>query len=146
MTSYVGIFCILKITILLTNKNKENFVKVDSGFVKTCDELVIGSSEDVPLHNKRKQRNNSTDNNEHRNGNTNKKLSKEEIVAALGSELNSENEEEDDGITKEEKEEIKKAIGIENGEYQFGCGISKMVGPKKQDFWPRITILKRIFF
>ena len=26
--------------------------------------------------------------------------------------------------------------------YQFGCGISKMVGPKKQDFWPRINILK----
>ena len=24
--------------------------------------------------------------------------------------------------------------------YQFGCGISKMVGPKKQDFWPRINI------
>ena len=26
--------------------------------------------------------------------------------------------------------------------YQFGCGISKMVGPKKQDFCPRINILK----
>ena len=26
--------------------------------------------------------------------------------------------------------------------YQFGCGISKMVGPKKQDFWPRINIIK----
>ena len=26
--------------------------------------------------------------------------------------------------------------------YQFGCGISKMVGPKKQDFWPKISILK----
>ena len=25
--------------------------------------------------------------------------------------------------------------------YQFGCGISKMVGPKKQDFWPKINIL-----
>jgi hypothetical protein len=24
--------------------------------------------------------------------------------------------------------------------YQFGCGISKMVGPKKQDIWPRINI------
>ena len=21
--------------------------------------------------------------------------------------------------------------------YQFGCGIPKMVGPKKQDFWPK---------
>ena len=27
-----------------------------------------------------------------------------------------------------------------------GCGISKMVGPKKQDFWPRINILKGKFF
>ena len=27
-------------------------------------------------------------------------------------------------------------------EYQFGCGILKMVGPKKQDFWPKINILK----
>ena len=25
---------------------------------------------------------------------------------------------------------------------QFGCGILKMVGPKKQDFWPKINILK----
>ena len=25
-------------------------------------------------------------------------------------------------------------------EYQFGCGILKMVGPKKQDFWPKINI------
>ena len=25
---------------------------------------------------------------------------------------------------------------------QFGCGISKMVGPKKQDFWTKINILK----
>ena len=25
-------------------------------------------------------------------------------------------------------------------QYQFGCGISKMVGPKKQDFWQRINI------
>ena len=24
--------------------------------------------------------------------------------------------------------------------YQFGFGISKMVGPKKQDFWTRINI------
>ena len=28
------------------------------------------------------------------------------------------------------------------GEYQFGCGILKMVGPKKQEFWPKINILK----
>ena len=93
-------------------------MKVDSGFVKTCDELVIGSSEDVPLHNKKKKRNNQmlerlTDNNE-RNGNTNKKLSKEEIVAALGSD----NEEEEDGITQEEKEEIKKAIDNEKEKVQ----------------------------
>ena len=27
-------------------------------------------------------------------------------------------------------------------EYQFGCGILKMVGPKKQDFWQKINILK----
>ena len=27
-------------------------------------------------------------------------------------------------------------------QYQFGCGILKMVGPKKQKFWPRINILK----
>ena len=25
---------------------------------------------------------------------------------------------------------------------QFGCGILKMVGPKKQHFWPKINILK----
>ena len=25
--------------------------------------------------------------------------------------------------------------------YQFSCGILEMVGPKKQDFWPRINIL-----
>ena len=25
--------------------------------------------------------------------------------------------------------------------YQFGCGILKMVGHKKQDFWPRMSIL-----
>ena len=24
-------------------------------------------------------------------------------------------------------------------QYQFGCGILKMVGPKKQDFWPKIN-------
>ena len=24
----------------------------------------------------------------------------------------------------------------------FGCGISKLVSPKKQDLWPRINILK----
>jgi hypothetical protein len=27
-------------------------------------------------------------------------------------------------------------------EYQFDCGISKMVGPKKQYFWPKINMLK----
>ena len=26
--------------------------------------------------------------------------------------------------------------------YQFGCRISKMVGPKQQDFWPRINLIK----
>ena len=26
--------------------------------------------------------------------------------------------------------------------YQFGCGILKMMGPKKQVFWPKINILK----
>ena len=26
--------------------------------------------------------------------------------------------------------------------YQFGCGISKMVGPNKQDFWPWVNILE----
>ena len=25
---------------------------------------------------------------------------------------------------------------------QFGCGISKMVGPTMQDFWPRLNILE----
>ena len=25
-------------------------------------------------------------------------------------------------------------------QYQFGYGISKMVGPKMQDFWPRINM------
>ena len=98
--------------------------------MKTCDELVIGSSEDEPLNNKRKKRNKSNDNNEH-NGNTkNKKLSKEEMVAALGSELNSENEE-DDGITKEEKEEIKNAIDNEN---QIKEENGDMNGHKGSDF------------
>ena len=32
------------------------------------------------------------------------------------------------------------------GQCQFGYGISKMVGPKKQDFWPRINILEGMFF
>ena len=27
-------------------------------------------------------------------------------------------------------------------QHQFGCGILKMVGPKKQEFWPKIKILK----
>ena len=26
--------------------------------------------------------------------------------------------------------------------YQFGCGILKMVRPKKQNFWPKINILR----
>jgi hypothetical protein len=30
-----------------------------------------------------------------------------------------------------------------HGQYQFGCGNSKMLGPKKQEFWHRIGILKR---
>jgi hypothetical protein len=29
---------------------------------------------------------------------------------------------------------------------QFGCGILKMVGPKMQDFCPRINMLIGIFF
>ena len=29
---------------------------------------------------------------------------------------------------------------------QFGCGILKVVGPKMQDFYPRINMLKGIFF
>ena len=29
---------------------------------------------------------------------------------------------------------------------QFGCGILKMVGPKMQDFCPRINMLRMIFF
>ena len=36
-------------------------------------------------------------------------------------------------------------IHISNGvgtNYQFGCGLLKMVGPKKQHFWPKIKILK----
>ena len=37
-----------------------------------------------------------------------------------------------------------KEEGFEKNEaqYQFGCGILKMVGPKMQDFWPRIDMLK----
>ena len=27
-------------------------------------------------------------------------------------------------------------------QYQFGCGILKVVGPKKQDFWSKINILR----
>ena len=27
--------------------------------------------------------------------------------------------------------------------YQFGCGILDMVGPKKQEFWPKFNLLKR---
>ena len=27
-------------------------------------------------------------------------------------------------------------------QYQFGCGILKIVGPKKQYFWPKINVLK----
>ena len=27
-------------------------------------------------------------------------------------------------------------------QYQFCCGILKMVGPKKQDFWSKINVLK----
>ena len=36
-------------------------------------------------------------------------------------------------------------IHISNGvgtNYQFGCGLLKMVGPKKQHFWPKINIIK----
>ena len=38
-------------------------------------------------------------------------------------------------------EEIIDHIEVQYIQYQFGCGISKMVGPKKQDFWPRMNIL-----
>ena len=31
---------------------------------------------------------------------------------------------------------------MKNNISEFGCGISKLVGPKKQDFWPRINILE----
>ena len=31
-------------------------------------------------------------------------------------------------------------------QYQFGCGILKMVGPKKQDIWPKISILEGNYF
>ena len=37
---------------------------------------------------------------------------------------------------------LSKRIYATSLQYQFGCGISKIVGPKKQDFWPRINILK----
>ena len=30
-------------------------------------------------------------------------------------------------------------------QYQFGCGILKLMGSKKQDFWPRIKILRGFF-
>jgi hypothetical protein len=30
--------------------------------------------------------------------------------------------------------------------YQFSCGISKVVGHKKQDFWPKINIIKGFFY
>ena len=115
------------------NKTNQDFVKkiVESEFVKTCDELFIGSSEDEPLNNKRKKRNKSNDNNEHIGNTKTKKLSKEEMVAALGSELNSENEEDDDGITKEEKEEIKNAIDNEN---QIKEENGDMNGHKGSDF------------
>ena len=36
-------------------------------------------------------------------------------------------------------------IPIQYTKCQFGCGILKMVGPKKQKFWPRINILEGIF-
>ena len=42
----------------------------------------------------------------------------------------------------------RKLLNFENwcsGEYQFGCGISKMVDPKKQAFCPRINMLKGNF-
>ena len=29
--------------------------------------------------------------------------------------------------------------------YQFGWGILKMVGPKKQDFWPKFNTLKKLW-
>ena len=35
--------------------------------------------------------------------------------------------------------------GVHARKFQFGCGILKMVGPKKQDFWPRINIFKGFF-
>ena len=35
-----------------------------------------------------------------------------------------------------------KAFLLSQKKYQFGCGIMKMVGPKKRDFWPKINILK----
>ena len=35
-------------------------------------------------------------------------------------------------------------LHLQTNMYQFGSGILKMVGPKKQDFWPKINILKAI--
>ena len=41
------------------------------------------------------------------------------------------------------KELFKENSAFMYGQYcQFGCGILKMVGPKKQVFWPKINILK----
>ena len=39
---------------------------------------------------------------------------------------------------------LKKKISHERKQiHQFGCGILKVVGPKKQDFWPKNNTLKR---
>jgi hypothetical protein len=38
-----------------------------------------------------------------------------------------------------------KVILIEKENFMMGCGILKLVGPKKHDFWPRINILKENF-
>ena len=35
---------------------------------------------------------------------------------------------------------------ILEGENQFGCGILNMVGPKKQDWWPKVDVLKENHF
>ena len=32
-------------------------------------------------------------------------------------------------------------VNVISATLHFGCGISNMVGPKKQDFWPRINVL-----
>ena len=50
-------------------------------------------------------------------------------------------------INEKEYDGDRNNLELESGDYvytkyQFGCGISKMVGPKKQDFWPKINILK----